>query len=57
MNIHQYNLFPNMTLLVYPDLLQVICGRPGATPDEAAMVMLLRAASRRGPRRARSRST
>jgi hypothetical protein len=35
MNIQQYNLFPNMTLLVYPDLLQVLRARPGATPDDA----------------------
>jgi len=35
MNIQQYNLFPNMTLLVYPDLMQVLRARPGATPDEA----------------------
>ena len=35
MNIQQYNLFPNMTLLVYPDLVQVLRARPGATPDDA----------------------
>ena len=27
-------------VLVTPDLLSVICGRPGATPDEAEMVMM-----------------
>jgi phenylpropionate dioxygenase-like ring-hydroxylating dioxygenase large terminal subunit len=37
MNIQQYNLFPNMTLLVYPDLLQVLRARPGATPDDALL--------------------
>ncbi len=35
MNLHQYNVFPNMTLLVYPDLVQVLRARPGASPDEA----------------------
>jgi phenylpropionate dioxygenase-like ring-hydroxylating dioxygenase large terminal subunit len=37
MNIQQYNLFPNMTLLVYADLVQVLRARPGATPDEAIL--------------------
>jgi choline monooxygenase len=37
MNIEQYNLFPNMTLLVYPDLLQVLRARPGADPDHALL--------------------
>ena len=40
LRLHQYNLFPNSTVLVTPDLLSVICGRPGATPDEAEMVMM-----------------
>jgi hypothetical protein len=37
MDIQQYNLFPNMTLLVYPDLVQVLRARPGATPDQALL--------------------
>ncbi len=37
MNIQQYNLFPNMTLLVYADLVQVLRARPGATPDNALL--------------------
>jgi phenylpropionate dioxygenase-like ring-hydroxylating dioxygenase large terminal subunit len=37
MNIQQYNVFPNMTLLVYPDLLQVLRARPGDTPDDARL--------------------
>jgi hypothetical protein len=37
MNIQQYNLFPNMTLLVYADLVQVLRARPGATPDDALL--------------------
>jgi choline monooxygenase len=40
LRLHQYNLFPNSTVLVTPDLLSVICGRPGKTPDEAEMVMM-----------------
>ncbi len=35
MCLQQYNLFPNITVLVYADLLQVLRARPGATPDEA----------------------
>lgn len=37
MHLQQYNLFPNMTLLVYADLVQVLRARPGATPDEALL--------------------
>ncbi len=40
LRLHQYNLFPNSTVLVTPDLLSVICGRPGADPDHAEMVMM-----------------
>jgi phenylpropionate dioxygenase-like ring-hydroxylating dioxygenase large terminal subunit len=35
MCLQQYNLFPNITVLVYADLLQVLRARPGATPDDA----------------------
>lgn len=37
MHLQQYNLFPNMTLLVYADLVQVLRARPGATPDDAVL--------------------
>jgi hypothetical protein len=37
MNIQQYNLFPNMTLLVYADLVQVLRARPGASPDDGLL--------------------
>jgi phenylpropionate dioxygenase-like ring-hydroxylating dioxygenase large terminal subunit len=37
MNIQQYNLFPNMTLLVYADLVQVLRARPGSSPDDALL--------------------
>jgi choline monooxygenase len=37
LNLQQYNLFPNITVLVFPDLLSVIRARPGDTPDRAIM--------------------
>ena len=40
LRLHQYNLFPNSTVLVTPDLLSIICARPGKTPDECDMVMM-----------------
>ncbi|MEE2679244.1 MAG: aromatic ring-hydroxylating dioxygenase subunit alpha [Myxococcota bacterium] len=40
LELHQYNLFPNVTVLVSADILQVLCARPGATPDEAELVGL-----------------
>jgi nitrite reductase/ring-hydroxylating ferredoxin subunit len=37
LNLQQYNLFPNITVLVFPDLLSVIRARPGDSPDRAVM--------------------
>jgi choline monooxygenase len=37
LDMHQYNLFPNITVLVMADLLTVVRSRPGATPDDAWM--------------------
>jgi choline monooxygenase len=37
LNLQQYNMFPNITVLVFPDLLSVIRARPGDTPDSAMM--------------------
>jgi choline monooxygenase len=37
LNLQQYNLFPNITVLIFPDLLSVIRARPGETPDRAVM--------------------
>jgi choline monooxygenase len=34
LTMHQYNLFPNVSLVVFPDLLTVLRSRPGPTPDE-----------------------
>ena len=37
LDMSQYNLFPNITVLVFADMLQVVRSRPGATPDDAFM--------------------
>jgi choline monooxygenase len=37
LDMSQYNLFPNVTVLVFADMLQVVRSRPGATPDDAYM--------------------
>ncbi len=37
LNLQQYNLFPNITVLVFPDLLSVVRARPGDAPDRAVM--------------------
>lgn len=37
MDLRQYNIFPNITVLMFPDLLSIIRARPGATPDESVM--------------------
>ena len=34
MTLDQYNIFPNITVLVFPDLLSVLRSRPGDSPDE-----------------------
>lgn len=39
--LHQYNVFPNMTLLTNADHLTVMCSRPGASPDKGELVMFL----------------
>jgi choline monooxygenase len=45
--LHQYNVFPNMTLLANADHLTIMCSRPGANPisnpDTGEMVMFLMA--------------
>jgi hypothetical protein len=38
LELHQYNIFPNLTVLITADLLQVLCARPGASPDEAELI-------------------
>jgi hypothetical protein len=39
--MQQYNLFPNATIVAFPDLLQVVKSRPGPTPDECFMDTLV----------------
>ena len=51
----QYNLFPNITVLVFADMLQVVRSRPGATPDDAYMDAF--SFERVAPDRARRRAT
>ncbi|ORV18104.1 aromatic ring-hydroxylating oxygenase subunit alpha [Mycobacterium celatum] len=41
MRLHQYNVFPNMTLLTNADHLTVITALPGPDPDHGDMVMML----------------
>jgi hypothetical protein len=41
MRLHQYNVFPNMTLLINADHLTVMTARPGADPDHGELVMIL----------------
>ena len=36
----QYNLFPNATILVMPDMISVLSSRPGLTPDDCQFVMM-----------------
>lgn len=38
--ISQYNLFPNATVLVMPDMFSVLSARPGTTPDDCEFVMM-----------------
>jgi len=47
MDLQQYNLFPNATVLVFPDLFQVVKSRPGDNPD--ATIMDTFAFARRSP--------
>jgi hypothetical protein len=34
----QYNVFPNATVLVWGEMLNVLLGRPGVTPDQSELV-------------------
>jgi hypothetical protein len=37
LTMQQYNLFPNVTLVTFPDLLSIVRSRPGPSPDECFM--------------------
>ena len=39
--LHQYNVFPNMSLLANADHLTVLTARPGPDPDHGELVMIL----------------
>ena len=41
LRLSQYNLFPNTTVLVWGDMVNVLISRPGADPDHAELVMFL----------------
>lgn len=41
MRLHQYNVFPNMSLLANADHLTVLVSRPGPDPDRGELVMIL----------------
>ncbi len=41
MRLHQYNVFPNLTVLANADHLTVMCSRPGPDPDHGELVMML----------------
>ena len=41
LRLHQYNVFPNMTLLTNADHLTVMTSLPGADPDHGELVMIL----------------
>jgi choline monooxygenase len=41
MTLSQYNLFPNATVLIWGDMVNVLIGRPGTSAEEAELVMYL----------------
>ncbi|RDH79411.1 aromatic ring-hydroxylating dioxygenase subunit alpha [Mycolicibacterium moriokaense] len=41
LRLHQYNVFPNMSLLVNADHLTVLTARPGPNPDHGELTMIL----------------
>ena len=41
MRLHQYNIFPNLTVLTNADHLTVMAARPGPDPDHGELVMML----------------
>ena len=53
--LHQYNVFPNMTLLANADHLTVMCSRSGHDPDQGELVMFLM--TRMPPGAARAKPT
>jgi phenylpropionate dioxygenase-like ring-hydroxylating dioxygenase large terminal subunit len=52
LRLSQYNVFPNATVLVWGEMMNVLLARPGATPDDAhfATFLLYRAPAADAPR-------
>jgi phenylpropionate dioxygenase-like ring-hydroxylating dioxygenase large terminal subunit len=52
LRLAQYNLFPNATFLVWADMVNLLIGRPGPTPDQAEFSswVFTRAADTNAPR-------
>jgi phenylpropionate dioxygenase-like ring-hydroxylating dioxygenase large terminal subunit len=52
LRLAQYNLFPNATFLVWADMVNLLIGRPGPTPDQAELSswIFIRAADANAPR-------
>jgi phenylpropionate dioxygenase-like ring-hydroxylating dioxygenase large terminal subunit len=55
LTMEQYNLFPNVSLVVFPDLFSILRSRPGPTPDESFMDVFH--FTRRAPEGAAGRAT
>jgi phenylpropionate dioxygenase-like ring-hydroxylating dioxygenase large terminal subunit len=53
MFMHQYNIFPNLTVLITADILQVLCARPGPATDQAELVGMTFEREAEGQERAR----
>ncbi|MCU0311880.1 MAG: aromatic ring-hydroxylating dioxygenase subunit alpha [Acidimicrobiales bacterium] len=53
LTLSQYNMFPNTTVLVWGDMMNLLIARPGPSPDEAFLTMFL--FYRRPPRSPRTR--
>jgi hypothetical protein len=41
LRLSQYNLFPNATVLVWGEMVNVLIARPGLTPDDAELTTFL----------------
>jgi hypothetical protein len=57
MTLQQYNLFPNVSLVIFPDLMTVLRSRPGATPDDGYLDVINYRGPRQGPDAPRPPST
>jgi phenylpropionate dioxygenase-like ring-hydroxylating dioxygenase large terminal subunit len=53
LRLSQYNLFPNATVLVWGEMMNVLLARPGATPDDSEFATFLLYRARPGAPRTR----